>query len=240
MRLTFIGTSHGVPEPHRRCASYMLEVNGAYYIIDMGTQTIEDLMRLGVAVEDVRLVICTHPHGDHTDGVISFVDLLNWKFKEASPIIMLPWEGLIEPLKAWVCAVEGNPFREGITLSTVQEGVTYQDDNVVITAVRNQHCANAFSYFVEAEGKRILFTGDLKHPSIDFPAPAFELDLDLIVCELAHFTADDAVAVLNKTKAKRVIHAHIAPRRHESLARQLALPHPYEYGAAEDGLEIVL
>ncbi|MBR5679652.1 MAG: MBL fold metallo-hydrolase, partial [Clostridia bacterium] len=80
MRLTFIGTSHGVPEPHRRCSSYLLEVNGAYYIIDMGTQTVEDLRRLGISIDDVRLVICTHPHGDHTNGLISFVDLVNWYF----------------------------------------------------------------------------------------------------------------------------------------------------------------
>ena len=36
MRLTFIGTSHGVPEPHRRCSSYLLETGGKYYVIDKG------------------------------------------------------------------------------------------------------------------------------------------------------------------------------------------------------------
>ena len=45
MKLIFVGTSHGVPEKDRRCSSYLLEVDGSYYIIDMGTQTIEDLRR---------------------------------------------------------------------------------------------------------------------------------------------------------------------------------------------------
>ena len=67
MRLIMIGTSHGVPEAHRRCSSYLLEVNGSYYVVDMGTQTVEDLRRRGIAIPDVKLVICTHPHGDHTD-----------------------------------------------------------------------------------------------------------------------------------------------------------------------------
>ena len=107
MRLTFIGTSHGVPEPHRRCSSNLLEVNGAYYIIDMGTQTIEELRRLGIRIEDVRLVICTHPHGDHTNGLVSFVDLVNWYYKKASPLILLPDENMIAPLKAWNEATEG-------------------------------------------------------------------------------------------------------------------------------------
>lgn len=240
MRLTFIGTSHGVPEPHRRCSSNLLEVNGAYYIIDMGTQTIEELRRLGIRIEDVRLVICTHPHGDHTNGLVSFVDLVNWYYKKASPLILLPDENMIAPLKAWNEATEGYALREGITISTVQEGVTYEDENVRITAVKTRHCWSSYCFFVEAEGKKVLFTGDLKHPSVDFPAAALEEELDLIVCELAHFPADDCIPVFDRTKAKKILHTHIAPRQYESLARQLNLPHPYEYGSVYDGMEIVI
>ena len=104
----------------------------------------------------------------------------------------------------------------------------------------NEGALNAFSYFVEADGKKILFTGDLRHPTVDFPAPAFEEELDLILCELAHFSADDCIPVFDKPKAKRILHTHISPRWHESLARQLAAKHPYAYGAAFDGLELEL
>ena len=90
MKLIFIGTSHGVPESDRRCSSVMLEVNGFYYLVDMGTQVVEDLRKRGIALENVRLAICTHPHGDHTDGLLSFVDLVNWYFKAADPLILLP------------------------------------------------------------------------------------------------------------------------------------------------------
>ena len=240
MRLTFIGTSHGVPEPHRRCSSYLLEVNGAYYIIDMGTQTVEDLRRLGVSIDDVRLVICTHPHGDHTNGLISFVDLVNWYFKSATPTVLVPDEAMIPAMKAWIEVTGSGSLREGIALGTVREGVTYEDENIQITAVRNQHCKNAFSFFVEAEGKRVLFTGDLRHPTVDFPAPAFDLACDLILCELAHFSADDCIPVFDKTKAKKILHTHISPRWHESLARQMAAKHPYAYGAVQDGMELIL
>ena len=235
MRLTFIGTSHGVPEPHRRCSSYLLEVNGAYYIIDMGTQTIEDLRRLGISIDAVRLVICTHPN-----GLISFVDLVNWYFRSASPTVLVPDEAMIPPMRAWIEVNQSGGLREGIALGTVREGVTYEDENIRITAVRNQHCKNAFSFFVEAEGKRVLFTGDLRHPTVDFPAPAFELPCDLILCELAHFSADDCIPVFDKTKAKKILHTHISPRWHESLARQMAAKHPYAYGAVQDGMELVL
>ena len=241
MRLITIGTSHGVPEAHRRCSSSLLEINGSYYVVDMGTQTVEDLRHRGIAIRDVRMVICTHPHGDHTDGLISFVDLVNWYFKDASPTVILPNEKLIEAMKLWLTTVEsGNPVREGIRFEVTQPGVTYKDENVTVRAIPTQHCKDSFALLFEAEGKKILFTGDLRHPTVDFPAAAFEEDIDLILCELAHFSPDDCVPVFDKTKAKRILHNHISPRWHGELAAQLKQPHPYEYGAVYDGMEFVI
>ena len=44
MRIVFFGSSHGVPEPGRRCSSAMIEVGERRYFIDMGTQSIEQLI----------------------------------------------------------------------------------------------------------------------------------------------------------------------------------------------------
>ncbi|MBR0510364.1 MAG: ribonuclease Z [Clostridia bacterium] len=242
MRIIFYGTSHGVPEHHRRCSSYILSVGGRYYLIDMGTQAIEELRRRGIPIEAVRLVICTHPHGDHTDGVISFADLVNWYFRKADPEILLPDERLLAPLKTWLTVNDnGKPPREDLRIGAFSAGVAYADAHLRLTAIPTQHCVNAYAFLVEAEGKRILFTGDLKHPSVDFPAAAFETELDLIVCELAHFSPDDCIPVFDKTKAKRILHTHINDARWAAaLSRQENEPHPYEYGAAFDGLEIEL
>ena len=48
-----------------------------------------------------------------------------------------------------------------------------------------------------------------------------ETELDLIVCELAHFSPDDCVPVFDKTKAKRILHSHIFDDRWAAaLSRQ--------------------
>lgn len=242
MRIIFYGTSHGVPEPHRRCASYIIAVRGSYYLIDMGTQVIEELRRRGIPIEAVKLAICTHPHGDHTDGVISFADLVNWYFKKADPAILLPDERLIAPLKTWITVSEnGRPPREDLRIGTFKAGVAYEDENLRVTAIPTQHCENSYAFLVEAENRRVLFTGDLKHPAADFPREAFETELDLIVCELAHFSPDDCIPVFDKTKAKRILHSHINDSRWAAaLAPHVKAPHPYEYGAAFDGLELEL
>ena len=242
MRLIFVGTSHGVPEPHRRCSSYILECGGCYYLIDMGTQVIEDLRRRGIDIDKVRLAICTHPHGDHTDGLISFVDLINWYFKTANPQVLLPDERLLPPLMQWLTvSTNGRPPREGLRLSVFAEGLAFEDENLRLTAIPTQHCENSYAFLIEVEGKKLLFTGDLRSPDVDFPKIAFETEIDLIVCETAHFSPDECIPVFDKTKAKRIIHSHINDSRWSaSLSEQMKTPHPYEYGAAFDGMEISL
>ena len=41
MRIVFFGSSHGVPEPNRKCSSAMVSVGENNYFIDMGVR-IED------------------------------------------------------------------------------------------------------------------------------------------------------------------------------------------------------
>lgn len=240
MKLIFIGTSHGVPEADRRCSSCILEVSGSCYLVDAGTQVVEDLRKRGTDVDRVRLAICTHPHGDHTDGLISFVDLVNWYFKKADPLILLPDDRLIPPLRAWIAATSnGESLRDGVRIGTFREGVAYEDENLRVTAIRTQHCENSFAFLIEAENKKILLTGDLCRPSVDFPQVAFETELDLLVCETAHFSPDDCIPFFDKTKAKRILHTHVNDKRWaEALSRQMNKPHPYVYGVAYDGMEV--
>ncbi len=238
MKITFIGTSHGVPEPERRCSSAMLEIAGLYYFIDMGTQAIEDLRHRGIAIDDVRGIFITHCHGDHTNGLISFVDLINWYFKTADPTVLLPEQEAIDAMCAWIEA-NGTKLRN-IRFGVVQEGVAYDDGFLKVTAIRTQHCRTSYAYLIEAEGKKVLFTGDLKHPTVDFPKAAFEEELDLLVCESAHFTPAATEAVLENVKVKCVIHNHISPVWNADLHQMAKNKHPYEYRQAFDGLEITL
>ena len=90
MQITFLGASHGVPEANRRCSCTLIETNGRYYFIDMGVNAIDALRTRGIEVEDVKGIFITHMHGDHTNGLISFVDLISWYFKTADPEICLP------------------------------------------------------------------------------------------------------------------------------------------------------
>ena len=240
MRISFIGTSHGVPEAVRRCSCTMIEVSGRYYFIDMGTPAIEDITRKGISVNDVKAMFITHPHGDHTNGLIPFIDIISWYYKEASPTVYFPDMNQAQALKNWIESCSTS-FREGIGMQEVKEGVFYDDGFIKVTAIPTLHCHRSFAYCVEAEGKRILFTGDLKNPKEDFPKMAFEKPFDLIVCECAHFSPEDTEQVLEKCDVKKVIINHIYQMHWAvPLNGVISRKHNYSLSIANDGMEVEL
>ena len=62
MKITFLGTSHGVPAADRYCSSTMIDVNGCLYFIDAGAPLIDLLLRRGADLNQVKAVFTTHLH----------------------------------------------------------------------------------------------------------------------------------------------------------------------------------
>lgn len=210
MRITFLGTSHGLPEAHRRCSCTMLEVQGRVYFVDMGLQAIEDLTNMHISTESVKAVFITHMHGDHTNGLISLVELASWYYKQCNPEIYLPLLEGHDALQGWLSAV-GVTLRDGIVFRQVKTGVIFDDGYLRVTAAPTKHFHDAFCYLVEAEGKKIVFTGDLDRPDSDFPVFAKENSTDLIICEGAHFSAMDYLPHLRQCDTRQVCVNHYAP-----------------------------
>ncbi len=240
MKITFLGTSHGVPEKDRYCSCTMIETGGGRYLIDIGAPAIDLLIRRGIPLDSIRGIFITHPHGDHTNGLVAFADLLTWYFKTPDPLIHIPSPALETALNAWIDATQNSDAKR-LRFKTVSGGELYDDGALKVTAIPTQHCPNSFAYMLEAEGKRAVFTGDLAGPKKDFPAVCFEKHCDLIVCEAAHFIVSDAVEVFDRCLTDRVIINHINPRRNAEVVTRLAAePHPYEFRGAFDGMELTL
>ena len=204
MRIHFLGTSHGIPEPNRRCSCAMVEIDGCYYFIDMGLMAIYDMVTNHQNVSNTKAIFVTHMHGDHTDGLFSFADLISW--------IDLTSDA-------------NNP----LDFRPVESGVLYTDERLTVTAIRTQHCKFSYAYLLQAEGKNVLFTGDIKHPGDDFPQ--LDLPLDLVVCEGAHFPVIDYLPVFADLQIKQVCVHHYAPWNYPhilDLQKKLA-PIPVQY-----------
>ncbi len=212
MKLTFIGTSHGVPEGDRRCACTLIEVGDRRYFVDMGTQAIEDVRRRHLPMESIKGIFITHMHGDHINGLVSFVDLISWYFKTCDPRIVLPNLMGVDVLRAWLM-VNSTTLREDLEFQQTQEGPVFDDGFLKVTAFRTQHIENSFAYLLEADRRRVLFTGDLKGPEIDFPTAALAEPVDLVIAEAAHFSPLQYQPILEQYEIGRLLVNHYQPRK---------------------------
>lgn len=243
MKLVFFGASHGSPEPNRRCSSTMIEVGGNRYFVDMGTQSIEGLINRGIPVESVRAIFVTHMHGDHTNGMISFLDLCSWRFREANPTVCLPgdMERTKKALADWLLC-NGTTLRP-FEFRSVQEGLVFDDGILRVTAYKTMHTDFSYAYLIEAEGRRVLFGGDLSHsPAKDFPMAVLQSPLDLAICEGAHFKATEYIPIFSgNQKPKKLCFNHYSSRLLASLMEaKEALSQDMDVILATDGLEISL
>lgn len=209
MKITFLGTSHGVPEPHRRCSCTMIEVSGRYYFVDMGCPAIDDLVTRGIPVDAVKAIFITHHHGDHTDGLLSMIGLCTWYFKTADPEVYLSQIEQADALRTWLNSTTTTPQRPAYF--EVKSGQIYDDGFLKVTAIPTQHCDRSYAYLLEAEGKSVLFTGDLGHPDRDFPEIIKGRTTDLVVCEGAHFPVVDYLPHFAQCDIRKVCVNHYAP-----------------------------
>ena len=237
MTLTFLGASHGIPEPHRRCSCTMVTIGERIYFVDMGVMAICDLTDRGLPVEAVKGIFITHMHGDHTNGLIHFADLISWYYTASDPEIFLPLLEGKEIIDSWI-ALSCHATRD-LRYKQVAEGSVFDDGFLKVTAVRTQHTKSSFSYRLEAEGKAVLFTGDLRRPDADFPKELAK-DADLIICEGAHFPATEYKPFLEEASTGRVIVNHYAPWNIPHIMElSKALP-DLHITMATDGMEVNL
>ena len=234
MKITFLGSSHGVPAADRYCSCTMLEIGNSLYFIDAGCPLLDVLLRRGEDLKRVRAVFTTHLHGDHVYGLFSFIDLCNWYFKDVHAGIYLTEQAGIDDFCHLIMTTQGIPLdHERLHFHLVQAGLVYADENIRITAIPTRHLAHSnrpsFAYLVEAEGKRILFTGDLSNhlAENDFPTLPLEENVDLMISEMAHFNVDEFSPYLARCKTKQVIFNHVFPL--EKIPQIAALDGKYGY-----------
>lgn len=244
MRILFIGTSHGRPEPNRRCSSALIEIGERRYFVDMGTQSVEELINRGIPPQSVQGVFITHMHGDHTDGLLSLLRLCSGAYRGADPVICLP--GDTERTKAaiteWLAC--NHETLAPMEFRHVEAGTVFDDGTLRVVAYRTGHIDFSYGFLLEGEGRRVYFSGDMSHrgPAADFPQEVLAAPLDLAVCESAHFAATEYVTALGgQENLKRLYFHHYSSRFLASvLEAKEALAPTCEVVIATDGTEITL
>lgn len=241
VKVTTLGTSHGSPTRTRFNTSTLVQTGEQMVLIDAGAPADALMVREGKVPGLLNAVFITHMHDDHTGGLSSIIKSIekfrsNNRKKHVQTHIYLPEEGAIAPLLAWVDANNRGYGENIIFFHGIRQGLIYQCETLKVQAMPTGHLATqkkaSYAFALDAEGKRIVFTGDLSSDFLDFPVSLIKDGCDLCVCECTHFPAECAVAELNKYNSiKRIVFNHVADRWHGATGEE-------RFYSAFEGLKI--
>lgn len=215
MKITFLGTADGLPRKGRYCSCTMLEVGETIYFVDVGAP-IADLIanRDDIEYERIKALFITHPHGDHHGGLPMFLSLEKWHHPDSKTQCYLP-DKLIYNAVEPILAESPNDSNTNVKLHLFNEGKFYDDGVLTVEAIPNDHLKHvgrhSYGFKITAEGKKLLFTGDLTADMHDFPEVAFNEKFDLIVTECAHAKPQTLEEKLSRVKTDMTVINHIWP-----------------------------
>ena len=210
MKSTFLGTSHGIAEKNQFCSSALVSIGNKHYVIDAGAPLMTLLKNQDVAYEDVQGIFITHTHTDHFMGLVEFTYQINnfSRFENVIIPVFVPDEQKYQEMFRFLFGK--TEFSGRLEYQVYDDGVIFDDGILKITAIPVGHCPNAHAFMLEAEGKRVVFTGDMRADLCDYPRAIVENECDLVVIEGAHFKFDDdkVVNILKQSKCKKMLVNH--------------------------------
>ena len=255
--LRCFGVGDGWPCTDRNHSSFLYRLGRTTLLVDCGEGASGRYKSTSLPYDLVDRVFISHLHADHVAGLFMFLQGLWLEQRTRDLRIHLPAGG-IEPLTKMLNAMFLFPelLRFRLKLEPLHQAKPTVVDGVRVTPYRTSHLDRlrkaygkqykqefeAFCFLIETGEMRIGHTADLGRP--EDLGPLVRQPLDLLVCELAHFRAEDLFRYLNGRDIGKIVFVHVARpywrdlKNTRALAAKLLPKIPFVF--AKDGDEVNL
>ena len=147
LKLTFLGTSSGIPTRHRNVSGIALQLpqRSEMWLLDCGEATQHQIIRHPqLSTGQIRRILITHLHGDHIYGLPGLLATLGMSNAPAHIDIYGP-PGLQEYLKA-VLRHSDTYIHYPWQVHTVETGLVFSETDYSVYAAPLDHRIPAFGY----------------------------------------------------------------------------------------------
>ena len=228
--LTCFGTGDGWPCADRNHSSFLYRFGKTSFIIDCGESVSRAYKSSGLDYDAFDALLLSHLHCDHIGGFFMFMQGM-WLEGRRKPLkVYLPGTA-INPLREMLTTVflsdEVLPFRLQLLALEGEKSVKVRDARITpfyTTHVDGTRARfekkyradfSAYCFLIEHQGVRIGHSADLGQPE-DLEL-LVEKRLDLLVCELSHFTPEEIFSYLRNRPVKQIAFVHIARAYRKNL-----------------------
>ncbi|MCA6116148.1 MBL fold metallo-hydrolase [Bradyrhizobium sp. WSM 1738] len=244
MQVRFVGCGDALGSGGRFNTCFHVTGASVNFLIDCGASSLPALKRLGIARDDIDLILITHFHGDHFGG-LPFL-LLDAQFTRRSrPLVIAGPQGLETKLAKLREALfehsSKTPQRFDLSVIPLEPEQSRTFGSVKVTpypVVHGESGGPFLAYRIEAEGRIITYSADTEWTDALIPAAQ---GADLFIAEAYyydklvknHLSLKTLEAHLPEINAKLLVLTHMSD---DMLGRLGELP----YTAAHDGMVVEL
>ena len=160
MRITFLGTSAGVPTRLRNVSGVALRLpqRAEVWLFDCGEATQHQIQRTDLRLGQITRIFVSHLHGDHIFGLMGLL-ASSGLAGQAQPITLYGPAGLEEYVRA-SARVTGTHVNDSIKVETTRAGTIYHEDDYTVTSRPLRHRLQAFGYRVTERDRPGHFDAD--------------------------------------------------------------------------------
>jgi ribonuclease Z len=220
--LRCFGVGDGWPCADRNHSSFLYRFGKTSILIDCGEGLSGRFKATGLPYDTIDRIFISHLHSDHFAGFFMLMQGFWLERRRKDLPVHLPADG-IKPISQMLAAGILFPelFHFQLGLHALRAGQSVATDGVRVTPCPSSHLERlrkafqkkhpqhfaAYCFLIEAKGLRIGHSADLGRP--EDLEPVLRKPLDLLVCELAHFRAEDLFEYLSGRAIKRIIFIHV-------------------------------
>lgn len=153
MRITFLGTSAGVPTRARNvsCVALRLPQRGEVWLFDCGEGTQHQLLRSDLNISQVTRVFITHMHGDHVYGLMGLLATCGMAGHARGVTVYGP-RGIEEYVREVSRRTQLHTSYP-LEVKEVREGQVFEDEEYAVTCAPLKHRLPAFGYRVDEKDR---------------------------------------------------------------------------------------